>query len=745
MTGMTRARSKWLITSAAVGMACIAPATANAQEATPPAPVQNGVQDIIVTAQKRSENLQKVPIAVTAVSGATLSSQHITDVQGLANAIPNVQINSFSNSPDSAVFTIRGIGVNDADPYVGTTVSVVVDGVVVGVNTAALVQLFDIDRVEILRGPQGTLFGANTTGGVINVITKQPTGRFGVDGELSYGAYNKINANIAVNMPIADNLAGKISVLHTSMDGYFHNYLNDRRLGRQNMTTVRGDLKYSAGDYTATLIGEYDRARNGAQTGVIIAGPTDLFYVHGQTDQGINFMRGQSADIPDQNNRDTYAGTLTQNLKLGEGSITAITAWRNYDNDLYSDDDATTLDLLETHRTIKQHQFSQELRYAGDLSSRVKIITGAFFFDQAYTLDQQGKLDGFLKGLGQPQTQHQHDWSISGFAQGYAHLTDRLQLQAGVRYSYERVSATSTTANTFTATPGGYAAFNDPVIPGSFIAASGVKGWSNVGAKVGLDYQFDPTVLFYGYYARGFKSGGFTGRITQASDLGPFNPEHLDTFEIGAKADLLDRRLRANVALFYNLYHNMQVVQNLTNPVTGANSAAIRNAGAAYTRGAEVELTAVPVEGLTLNGSVAYLDAYYTQYNTYTLDAGGNTVAASYAGNRLMNAPRWNANIGFNWKQQVGPGKLNVTGQYNVTSSKYTNFDDLPGELVGPVHLTNASLEWAPDSAHWSIGAYGRNVFDEKYYGQKLQLTGIGILASVGAPREYGVDFKVHF
>jgi len=163
---------------------------------------QAQLEEVIVTAQKRQESIQDVPVAVTAISGESIARQNITGMTGMSNMLPNVQINQFSNSPDSAVFTIRGIGVNDADPYVGTTVFVVVDGVVVGVNTAALLSLFDVERVEVLRGPQGTLFGANTTGGVVNVVTRQPTGEYGGDAQIAAGNFGRIDANVAYNFPV---------------------------------------------------------------------------------------------------------------------------------------------------------------------------------------------------------------------------------------------------------------------------------------------------------------------------------------------------------------------------------------------------------------------------------------------------------------------------------------------------------------------------------------------------------------
>ncbi len=702
-----------------------------------------GLEEIVVTAQKRAENLQTVPISVAAVTGAALERQKINNISGLANSIPNLQINQWANSPDSAVFTIRGIGVNDPDPYVGTTVSVVVDGVVVGVNTAALTNLFDIERVEVLRGPQGTLFGANTTGGVINVITKQPTGEFGGEAQVTYGNYDRIEVNAALNFPIAENLAGKISVLHTSRNGYFTNIVDGSNLGEVNMSTLRGYLKYDNGTYDATLIGEYGRSRNGSQTNLNLSDPSLLIYdpVYSSPNNR-GFLRGQSNDQPNYNNRDSYSLTLTQNFESGIGDIVSITSYRKYENDLYSDDDALPTVLLQSRRQIEHEQYSQELRDTVNLSDSIQLIFGGFAFQQKYSLIQGTKLDGFALGLGQPQTQHQKMTSLSLFSQTYVQLTEQLRLQAGIRFSHEKTKATSTTANSFTTVPGGYSNFNDPIIPGSFISASGKKSWDKLGWKIGLDYKPTDDMMVYGYYARGFKSGGFTGRIALAEDIGPFNPETLDTFELGLKADLFDRRLRVNLAGFYNLYKDMQVTQNLTY-ASGANSATIVNAGKAKSKGVELEVTALPIDNLTLSGSLAYLDAKYSKYDTRALNAAGVLVPVSYAGNRLMNAPEWSGAVSLNYVVPVGGGNAALFVQDTYTSPKYTNFTSLPQEKVGRINLVNANLSWTPASEQWTIGLYGRNIFDKKYYGQKSYFVPAYATASMGAPQEYGVDFKV--
>lgn len=748
MTASRRLEEGWSMSSSnqpivfiLSSLALLASGPSMAQSDAPPD--TGGLEEVVVTAQKRAENIQSVPIAVTAVTGETISTQAINNVQGLANSIPNVQINSFANSPDSAVFTIRGIGVNDADPYVGTTVSVVVDGVVVGINTAALLSLFDIDRVEVLRGPQGTLFGANTTGGVINVVTKQPTGEFGGEAQVLAGNHGRIDVNAALNFPIADNLAGKFTVLHMEHDGYFRNTLDGGDLGGLDITSLRGYLKYDRDSYDATLIGEYVRSRNGSQTGINFSDMSQALAIDGVTNTGsLRHVRGHSPDQPDQNNRDTYGITLTQNFDTSFGDVVSITSYREYDSDLYSDDDATELVLLQTRRQTKHEQYSQELRATFDLNEHTQLLVGAFGFAQEYFLDQDGKLDGFVVGLGQPQTQEQKNWSASLFSQLYRNLTDRLRLQAGLRYTHEKTKATSTTANTFSLT-GGYSSFDDTfILPGTFIAASGEESWGELGYKLGLDYRATDTTMFYGYYARGFKSGGFTGRIALPQDIGPFDPEFLDTYEVGVKSDLLENRLRANLAIFYNLYEDMQVTQNITY-TDGRNSASIVNAGKAKSKGVELELTALPVTGLTLSAGVAYLDAKYSEYDTQILDPALNRlVPISYAGNRLMNSPEWSATASLDYTVSFGAGEANIFIQNNYTSSKYTGFAALPQELIGSINLVNAAVSWRPSSESWSIGLYGRNILDREYYGQKLYLPGVIGLGSLGAPREYGVDFS---
>lgn len=707
------------------------------------------IETVVVTAQKQAQNLQHVPIAVSVLTGSELAKANVVNVKQLANMLPNVQINSFTNSSDSAVFSIRGIGENDADPYVGSTVSVVQDGAVIGLNMDALVSLFDVKRIEVLRGPQGTLFGANTTGGVINIITNQPTGKFGGHAQISYGNYNELDADVTENFPITDKLAGKITILHSGNDGYFHDLVTHVNLGRKDVTALRTYLKYTSGNYDATLIAEYDRVRNGSQTSVNYSDPSQLGFDPGVTNTGkIQFIRSQN-NIPDQDYNDAYIVTLTQHLNSTPiGNLISITNFISSFRDLYSNDGALPYIFIDTHRTINYHQYSEELRDSVRFNKRVHMMAGVFAFYHHYFLHQFGQLDGFLKGLGQPQTQNQSSYSLSAFGQIYVDITKKLHFQAGLRFEHERKMATSTTADTFTSTPGGYSTFcqpcaSNPYIPGTLIVAGGAKSWDNLGAKIGLSYDWTKNIMSYGYYARGYKNGGFTGRIAFAKDIGPFNPEFVNTFEVGTKSELFDRHMRADLAMFYNIYDNMQVVQNITYP-NGTNSASITNAGGATTAGFELATISNIWSGLQLKANLAYLDAHYTQYNTEHL-VGVNLVPISYAGNRLMNAPMWNYSVGVNYDVAMAKGDTDFYVEDSFTSSKYTNFDDLPQEKVGSINLVNANITWTPNNGRWSVGVYGSNLFDIRYYGQKLYLPGTFAIASIGAPREFGIQFRTRW
>lgn len=753
----------------------VAASPAQAQEAAAAASPQEGagaqgygIQEIVVTAQKRAENLQDVPISITAVGGEALAATQGTSLQALQGQIPNVQIDNFANTPQSAVFTVRGIGVIEPDPYAGNTVSIVVDGVPQFFSMGALLDLYDVDRIEVLRGPQGTLFGANTTGGVINVVTAQPTGEFGGHVKAVYGNYNRFDVTGSIEAPLVEDvLSLKVAGIHTQREGWVTNVVDGSDMGKKNLDAVRAYLRFTpSGNFDATLQGEYVNARNGSPIVINGARPGEALYVApGTAGPGTGGMyvspcaaNGQSGmciapdkyygannSVPDQSYMDTYSGTLTMNLTdTALGDWTSITGYKKFKLREYTDQDGTPLFLNDTYRRTEGWQFSQELRTNIEVTDTLNMLVGAFYLKNHYDHIQAYRLQFATPGLLQTNLQDQDNYSISGFAQAYWQATDRLKLQAGIRYSHEKTESAPSLVNSIGDPAGSNYSGEGNLVLSSF-TVGGKKSWNNVGWKLGADYEILDDTLLYASWARGFKSGGFTARVGVPADGDtPYDPEKVDTFEAGIKADLLDRRLRINLAAFYTNYRDMQVAQIYFDTDTATQGNRILNAGKSEIKGFELETTAVPVDGMTLRASLAYLDAKYKEF-PYTDPLSGEVL--DLEGYRLQNAPKWNASFGANFVVPLGNGADLVSDvSYTYTSSKYyTAILDTPRSKIQPTHLVDASLTYRPDGAAWSLGLWATNLLDSRYMSTVYDSPGYAGLAGYAPPRQWGGSVNFNF
>lgn len=725
------------------------------------------LQEIVVTAQKRAENMQDVPIAIAAVRGESIEKLHANSLISLSGTVPSIQINHHANTPNTAVFYIRGIGIIEPDPYAGNTVSIVVDGVPQFFSMGALLDLFDVERIEILRGPQGTLFGANTTGGVVNVVTRQPTGKFGGRLELTYGDWDRFDARGVLDFPIiADTLSGKIVASHTQRDGWIKNAFGGRDLDSREVNAVRGYLKVTPGEnFDATLTVQVVAARNGSPVVVNGGLSGEAVYVPpGTTAPGSEMPMyptpcfvGLPCEAPDDyisandstrdvSDMDTDILTLTANWReTGIGDITAITGYKRFELFEETDQDGSPVFLLDTRRATEGWQLSQELRSAFDLSDSVNMILGAFYMKTHYEHFHRLRVQFAVPGLHQENPQEQDNYSASVFAQSYIDLTDRLQLQAGIRYAHEQTEMTAGTLNFID--PSGVAQFEGGIPVGGFIA-SGKESWDNVGGKLGLDHRMTEETLLYGYWARGFKSGGFVGRVGIPQDLGPYDPEEVDTFELGLKTDWLERRMRMNLALFYTDYRDMQLAQQYFAPDTGGGFVqgnTILNAASAEIKGVELESTILPTEGLTLSASLAYLDAKYKEFLFTEISVIGETVR-DLSGYRLQNAPEWAGSVSANYERAAGPGTASAGLMYTYTDEKFlTSLVDSPRATIQATHYVNANLDWTPNSGKWSVGLWVRNLSDKRYLQNVFDAPGTFAFVSYMPPREYGLTVNVNF
>lgn len=725
-----------------------------------------GLETIIVTAQKRAENLQNVPISITAVTAQSIEQAHTVSLEALSGAIPDVQIGHFSNTPTSAVFSIRGMSVIDPDPYAGQTVTVVMDGVPLLFNMLSLPDLFDIDRIEVLKGPQGTLFGANTIGGVVNIVTAQPTGEFGGKADATFGNYNRFDANTAFNFPISDTLAGKVTLMHHGQDGYVTNIVTGGSLGNQNDTDGRIYLKWTPSDtFNATLIQEYDQLRDGGP--FIIAGdlPGEAEYVPagtvfpgsvlpmyqspcmpaGQPCRAPSTYYSASSGVPDQEYVDIYNTTLTMNWASPIGDVVSITGYRHFHDNNYTDQDGTPEFEDATNRITAGYQLTEELRDSIKPAQGVQLLVGAFLSYDHYHHEQNYLIQFAAPGFQQISYQNEQSRSESIFAQSYFDLSDKLRFQFGLRGTSETTQMTATVANFDNLT--GPAVFVGATPIGGGFSANGERTWNNVGGKTGFDYKFTDDVMSYIYYARGFKSGGFVGRISLPTDIGPYDPEYVDTIELGLKGDWLDHRLRTNIAVFYNKYHDLQLAEIyfLKNSLgVTVNGNTIVNAAQAKTDGVEFDVEAAPAEGWKVNAAVAYLSAKYTEFPYKDPNLGGETVDRS--GYELQDAPKLTASGGVSYTYPIGGGKASIGVQDRYVSKFYDyNVDDTPRSEIQPTNYLDGTLDWTPDNKRWSAGLWVRNMADKHYIASVYDAPGTLGLANYAPPREFGATIRYNW
>jgi iron complex outermembrane recepter protein len=726
-----------------------------AQTAPPPT---NQLDEVIVTAQKREENLQSVPVSVTAISGNTMEKLHVQNLADVTATIPNVQVQVNAGLTNAISYVIRGIGiVGNPSSYVGTEVGTVIDGVVQTSNELGLLDRFDVEQIEILRGPQGTLFGANTTAGVVNIVTRQPTGEYGIYGQVGFGNYDSRNVAVALDFPIIDQvLAGKVEIANRSRDGFYTNLYNGERIGGIDSTNARAYLRWTPSDtFDVTLKVEAEQARNGTDVLLNISHPGEVFY-RPTTPFGFSVY----SDVPDQHNSNSAGMTLTANWRSPIGTFTSITNYQTWSTVGYQDIDG--IDLVNGYDQIGDttgSQVSEELRDVIHPTNNLEILGGLFAQKWLYDSNGEGWLAFSEPGLIDDTLATENTEDLAAFTQLYWDVTDRLRLQIGGRISNERVAMDR--ADIYYFNPAGTNPFKgygntigaivQPVNPLN-PPVSGAKTWTNFGDKVGLDYKFTDSVMSYGYYSRGFKSGGFNGRITLASDFGPFNPEFVDSYEVGIKSDLLDHRLRVNAAAFLNKWKDMQVDQVFFSGDPPTSSSAIINAARATTEGVELDVQVAPIEALRIDTSVGYLKAIY---DTFDVGSGAACPPApavqpvpcstSYAGKPLPYAPRFTGSMTATYSIPVGDGEGSLMLQDTFNGTHWGNFTEAVTERIGEVNLVNGEMSWTTANKKWTVSAWSRNMLNKKYLVLALDAPPIFTEGLLGNPREFGLDIRFKF
>ena len=662
----------------------------------------SGIGDIVVTAQKREENIQDVPIAISAVSSAYLESRGIQSIEDLSTIAPNVKFERAPSSKTISQIAIRGsVTINPAitwEPAVG----LYLDGVYIAKAQGSIFDVADLERVEILRGPQGTLYGRNALAGAVNLITAKPSGEAGGRAEVTYGSFDTMKVRGMINLPRMGIFSVKLSGQYEKRDGLIKVVPNpvagvftalpnqvsaaDSLKSGSFMAQVRAELSdamtadytydYSKQDQTPPFAQLLRVNRNGD--------PRDLFdpaspaYAFGGAffplDRYTNPSRQTVASIDGaayEKSR-SYGHALTLTAELGALTLKSITAYRNLAWADGLDLDGSPMKVAFTQRITDYHAFSQELQATGTaMDDRLDYVLGAFYFsEKAETLGPQV----FFGGGSDLQSDYgSHTKAFAVYAQLDYKLSDALKLTLGGRYTHEKKDIRRYLRVNVDAANGIFAPTVIANIPYGGVPDAKFNDFS---PAVTLAYEISPEVNVYARYARGFKSGGFNGETNVFFDpaapagcpLGatelcvPYKAEKVDSFELGLKTQLFDKKLTFNVAAFRDEHKDIQLS---IFTAQGAASSIVRNAASARIQGLEFEAVAKPVDGFTFNASIAVLDPKYKRY----ID-GGMDVSKNRA---FPHTPKFSATAGFDWRVLQGDwGKLNLYGDVNHVSKYFT-------------------------------------------------------------------------
>jgi iron complex outermembrane receptor protein len=755
-----------LLSGAALGagLACCAQ-PAIAQDRTG----QSQVQEVVVTAQHRTENIQSVPIAIQAFTGKALRDLGVKTSTDLGQFTPNVEIALPNGEGNQPIISIRGIGLNDYDTNNAGPNGVYMDEVYLSSPASQTFQTFDLDRVEVLKGPQGTLYGRNTSGGAINFVSAKPTDQPSGNLHIDYGSFNTLNVEGAAGGPIRPNLDGRVAFTVNESGGYMWNALTGDQENGANNIAARVELLYKPSDRLKILLNVHGGYLDNRPSEYRHIGDIDPV-----TSAQCSVARTNAGDCVDLFGYGTpkkfYDGSFnrTQHLRIsnlgadvradyaaGNVDLTSITALEYSDKLHPEDSDASPNRLLEIDYGVKTTTFTQELR-ASETRERFNWVAGAYYLYENLSQDQplQALLDidqvygpGSGDGLALKTYDQSRQISQAGavFGQTEIDLTSKLKLIVGGRYTTETKSFDYQGSVQYQ--DGGENNFGPIMTLANSRQSLSDSAFS---WRAGLNYSLTPKVMAYLSVATGFKSGDFNGSFLStnadeiARQLRPVAPETVTAYEIGVKSSFFDRRLILNAAAFYNDYKDMQVFV-LVPPVAGGTGFPVDvldNAPRAHTDGLDLQLTAKPASPLTATVQLGVLE---TRLDTYVSDR--DPSQPDYSGNQLPLSPHLSASILLEYRGHAGPGDFSIQGSANYKGHAFFDISNSPYLDQAAYWIENVRVAYALSGQTWEIAAYVHNLSGEQYYVDKFDLTNpFGLIQGVvGQPRTVGVELNYRY
>lgn len=736
--GSVALTSRLVANASLLALAIALPSAVHAQAADEA--TDNG--DIVVTATKRAQNVQDIPMSVSSLGGDELQARGLSSIEDIASAVPNL---NFGDHVGSTLITIRGVGSTVDSGVTEPTVATYVDGAFLPRATMSNLRAVDLERIEVLRGPQGTLYGRNATGGAINFISRAPSREFTGGVNLGTGSRNAFNASGYVSGPIADGVLVRFSGGHEEQNGFVRVLPAGAALGNVNSDYVRGALRLEpTGALTVDLAVRYEKSTgiNGLQQ---LLTPTALVPAALQTTEPNKLF----ADFPFAQNVETLVATGVINWEIGSDiSLRAVSSYVDHKSTVSIDGDATpanivniqgfntptlqaalpagTLPRIAAVRGFERpsESFGQELNLIGETGA-VKWVVGAYYFHENFDLNLPVVIFGVAPVV---QAVRERTESIAIFGDATISLSDNLGLNLGVRFNHETKDFLSNLSSNTTALGGASVAFVN--VPGSLDS-------DRLLPKVGLQYEFSDDVNGYVQWQRGYKSGGQNLQL-----LPQYAPEQIDAYEMGLKTQFADRRATLNMAAFYYDYSGLQLTANIPPTTT-----VVRNADARV-YGLEGEFTYQPTRNFRLNASASLLNARFRSFSDF--DQARPGAAFNLRGEALPHAPDFSAQLGAEYSIPLGDGffdRLTLRGDLNHSSSVVLRFFGTPNDTQGAYTVGNVSATLFANDSRTSLRFFVNNVGDTLY---KQNVTFIAqipeaYLGNYSKPREWGISLSHNF
>lgn len=755
----------------------------NAQENKPALQLE----EVIVTARKREENLQKTPISITAITSTTIEDAHLANLSSIENLTPNLNIRVANGGSSSNVQAfIRGVGEVDdlvtTDPGVG----IYIDGVYLARTPGSNLEFNDIERIEVLRGPQGTLFGKNTIGGALNVVTKKPSGESNFNIEATVGSYgHKGVSGYAETGLVDDTLSASLSFISKKSDGWQKRKYGADDAGNDDMWGLRAHMLWTPSDmFSSHLV--VDHTDQDQQThprmmpefnGSGLFAALMRIYVDPTCCTATTDIDKSNAGPDTRDDIETSGLSWTNEWQLSEMTLKSITGYREIETDLSKDGDNSPADLFATAQNLDQDQFSQEFTLSGTaLDEKLDWTGGIYYFEetseQRTDLTVAGGLYAALSALplsvttpfvpGVPAAflapgfdltnrydRKQDTKSYAAYIHTTYQMSDKARLTLAARYTREEKDLDMTIRKRASGLPTVAAGATAESTCSDVVNAaySCSEEWSEFSPKIGVDYQFTDELMAYAHVSRGFRSGVFNGRPTSTANISTADPETLTSYEVGFKSQLSDNRVQLNGSLFYNDYKNQQFI--VSRPDASGLALLVDNAGESNAWGGELELTALMSETITVNAGLSYIDPEYDEYFEVVSDGAGGFVKRDLTDRPFANVPKVNANLGLQYETNLDSGAtLRARTDISYKSKIYygNNRDALGFKLLQEDGYANvdAGITYVLPNSQWELSLYGKNLTDQRpLTGGFEVLNPFGISdVSYKAPRRYFFSVK---